>query len=454
MSLRLKLANELNFLIPIQGVNTHFPRLAYAVSDVIVLIDTVSFAQDAYKKKIQSFTKRATNGLIGDKPALLIVHNQSGFDEGDLGDIEKHTNDFFMLHDPDHALENYFSKICCVKIPTRHPRIPEDFWSGINVFANSLCSLLSVSERARREKQNLLTSKVWVSLMRDVISEFHSGEFLRLGNMLTKAVTQHIPDELLRNALGFYESINLGPSREDWNVARTCATRMLATFVIEQSQKGTALISKNDPRQKALQEALNTKVTEFLDFVDRDKPCCAVTGKAVCVLTKGQHPNRHYNPAGVQATGFMNRVVTKVKKILGRNDCHWDGGFVEGVDSVSNAVIRQQLNSTVQQLQSNLANPEINRFAIIGARHEIWKEAFPRSLYEKIAGNLIKWRLPETCLYCMQNASETFVPRCHRTRCESCHYIISNIPYHVSIPSILGNNLVSFAACVFCSRCA
>jgi hypothetical protein len=220
------------FKLRTKAVKEHFPRLGYAVSDVIVLVDTVSLANVSYKKKIKNFTHRASDGLLEcEPPCLLVVQNQTFKDKSTLQNPEAITKQFLDTHDPNGNLTRLFSKIQCVGIP--NSAAGEDFWLGIETFGKTLVELINYSNSFRKIHGNTLSSNSWFYFMHQVVTEFHSENNLRIGSMITKTVSEALP-VALRTAIEFYVSVNVTCVPQHCNNAISDSVRMLAVLSKEQ----------------------------------------------------------------------------------------------------------------------------------------------------------------------------------------------------------------------------
>ncbi len=101
-----------------EQVASHFPRLAYTTSDVIVMVAREPFYNRRYLDRCIQLAKRANSGVANvQRPALVLVGNKLPGDEVVL-DVDASTTAFFDCWGDDaQELDSFFSAILCVYVP-------------------------------------------------------------------------------------------------------------------------------------------------------------------------------------------------------------------------------------------------------------------------------------------------------------------------------------------------
>jgi len=430
------------------AVREHFPRLAYAVSDVLVLVNTDSLARADYKKKIKNFTQRASEGLLGcELPFLLIVQNQTFTDIDNIRNTEEITKQFLATHDPKGNLSKYFSAIKCVGIPSSS--FGEHFWAGVDNFGRALVDLLNHSASLRSMNGNALPSNSWFYLVQEIMKEFNSNSSLRIGTMLTKTVTESLPNEVLRSVLKFFFAVSVSHNPTHWNYAKNAAVRMLAVLIQEQILQAKRFgLKESDLRFTELNQELRGKLVELCERIDKDKICCATQNGWNCVLTQCTHRNDHFNPRDTKMGGKFTRSIKKTFKW--RNN-HWPGKFEDNGVYDSLATLTALLDSTLNEIQKAIAeNPNQGDNVILAFKKDIWAQAIGGEISALISSGESYWKLPVFCCFCFGNASVTSGLCGHRIVCKSCNDAITNFPKQLNIISTLTNRVINLSTCPIC----
>merc|ERR1712137_793255 len=400
----------------IPSVRQHLPRMANAVSDVIVYVNTEPLARSHYCKFVREFVPLATEGLSSvPPPVLIIVQNQHRKRES--YDVEKTTTDFLQVHDKDRSLDNFFSRVIVLRVADCDS---PNFEQSLNQFLQIVWDSIREAKALREANGFALTTAQWVPVFRQVIEQFHT-EVLRVGSIITCNVLKSIGNSMIEQTGTFYEMFDCD-SPHQWHQARTHSIQFMVTCFVKKAAK--LEIAQYQSQKELLRTKLHQAVDQFIEVTDRDKRCTSsisLNGKTYwCSHTKATHDKKHYQPTILSYSG--RSFVRSLKKMLGqRFDNVWPGEFEENstIYTQTSASLHQLAEQTLEAFETGRATPE----DIAMARRCIIRN----SMTDKTRTDITERRAQfgqvgvSVCRVCFRLRVNPFAPamRCHAV-CDSC----------------------------------
>ena len=428
------------------GVREHFPRLAYAVSDVLVLIDTVDFSRTDYFDKIREFTCRATEGLNKDElPHLIIVRNQvPARSMAGSSDPDQIAKDVLSKHDKSNTLQKYFKSIKFVKIPEIEGKLFDNAWG---VFCDTFNKVLEASYTSKLPRGSLYSSRVWSFLLRTALERFHSTTEIRMSEILTYSMLNQLNDKMIMQAMNFYYQVNIAPMPNHWIKARHATAQVLTTFFLEDLNKMETMIPGSTiTRYNELQNVFLAKLEQLVNAIERDKPCSAKNGQGkLCKYLKGTHRKDHYCKDEGQSNS-MWRSVQKVLHVKG----YWKGKFSNEFYEHSNypdsfELIKRSMLQCIESIQK--VDPHFSPLSLFLVRREVLTDVL-RDMVSNFKLTEDKKFIPsKSCIFCAEPA---YVPlRCNHHFCSECASLSNQTQYLTPLLDTRDGPITN--ACPLCS---
>ncbi|KAJ5075510.1 rbr-type e3 ubiquitin transferase [Anaeramoeba ignava] len=219
-----------------KAVGEHFPRLSYLVSNVIVYISTLNFADNIYYSELLETAKKSTQKVqSAEKPALILVKNKC------LGkyetDYEKLTQSFFDAHAEnleDPKLLRWYSEVHCVSLPNfdiEEPNSIEIFQKEIERLKELINQVIKKQNQNKKKLGILYNQFIWIILFELVVKEFQ--ENIRMSSILSKSLLYD--SEVSLYSFRFFEMIMKGMGLENYLLSKAIALKHLAiTFAIQE----------------------------------------------------------------------------------------------------------------------------------------------------------------------------------------------------------------------------
>ncbi|UJR12365.1 hypothetical protein I4U23_016542 [Adineta vaga] len=351
-----------------QAVTDYFPKLAYILSDVVILLGNEDLASTDYLTRCHEFALKANDGVsqIPYRPVLVIIQNKCSVVKSlALDDV---TKNFFDIHGQEAmTLQDYFSEIKCFCLPhselLQRTRIGT-ILDGRQIFDQQIVELKQlIGVVGDRNSHRLLTHAQWLYLLHRVLEIVHSGKSVSLHTLLGEIVGQNNGDSIdiaMNSFLLFYNEKSV--HTPDWFI--TC--RRFAMNVLGHCLAVMSLYHRELISERIIREQCKKALKLLFDKLDEFQPCKAVySGKGrssqkgdsespvFCYQHKGAHTGGHRTSISVYGLTpwqqFWNISSTDV----------WYGAFVgsEISNEISNAVLFEDevnyLSRTVKELMTS-----------------------------------------------------------------------------------------------------
>ncbi|CAF1446801.1 unnamed protein product, partial [Rotaria sordida] len=291
-----------------QAITDYFPKLAYILSDVVILLGNDDLASTDYLTRCREFALKANDGVnqMPHRPVLVIIQNKCSLAQSAAPDDV--TKKFFDIHGQEAATLNlYFSEIKCFCLPHNEQlqRLKNGMiLDGTQIFDRQMSDLKQLFDTVRdRNSQRLLTHAQWLYLLQRVLQTVQSGKSVSL-HMLLSEIVAHNDDQSISIALdSFLMRYNEESVRSPRWFINCCqfAMNVLAHCLAVTSHSRRELMSERIIHELC-EKALKLLFTELDEF----QPCEALyTGKGrssqngnserpiFCYQHKGAHDGGH-----------------------------------------------------------------------------------------------------------------------------------------------------------------
>jgi hypothetical protein len=264
-----------------QAVTDYFPKLAYILSDVIILLGNDDFASTDYLTRCREFALKANDGVsqMVHRPLLIIIQNKASSAQSVKSNLV--TQKFFDIHGQEAAaLRPFFSDIKCFCLPHTEQlqRTRGGILDGRELFDGQIADLKELFTTIRQQNvERSLTHGQLLYLLQRVLEIVSSGNTVSLHTLLSEIVA-HDDDQTIeismRCFLLYYNTVPI--HSPEW-FADWCqfAIRVLAHSLAAKAYGQRELMSGriiHEWCEKALQQ-LSIKLDKF-------RPCEALyTGR-------------------------------------------------------------------------------------------------------------------------------------------------------------------------------
>jgi ABC-type dipeptide/oligopeptide/nickel transport system ATPase component len=290
-----------------QAVTDYFPKLAYILSDVVILLGNDDLASTDYLTRCQEFALKANDGVsqMVHRPLLIIIQNKAS----SIQSVESSavTQKFFEIHGQEaEALRPFFSDIKCYCLPhtDQLQRTKTGMLDGREIFHQQMNDLKKLLATVRSDNyQRSLTHAQWLYLLQRVLTIVQSGKSVSLHTLLSEIVA-HDDDKTVGITIRCFFRLYNETSIHSLVWFADCyrfAIRVLAHCLAVKAHEQRELMSEriiHEWCEKALQQ-LSIKLGKF-------QPCVArYTGKGrsskekdnehavYCYQHKGAHEGGH-----------------------------------------------------------------------------------------------------------------------------------------------------------------
>ncbi|CAF1540480.1 unnamed protein product, partial [Rotaria sp. Silwood1] len=289
-----------------QAITDYFPKLAYILSNVVILIGNDDLASTDYLTRCREFALKANDGVsqMVNPPMLIIVQNK-----GSLAQSQNHeeiTKKFFDIHGQEAAaLKPYFSDIKCFCLPHRDQlqRTKNGILDGHQIFNQQMADIREMFLKIRdRNSERSLTHAQWLYLLQRVLPIVQSGKSVSLHTLLSEIVA---PDgdqmiEISRRCFLYtYDMMSIhSPAWFDY--CCRFAVRVMAHFLAVQNYNQPELMS-----ERIVSEQCDKALEELSNILEEFQPCEALyTGKGRSSKNNdAEHPVYCYQHKGAHRGG-------------------------------------------------------------------------------------------------------------------------------------------------------
>lgn len=273
-----------------QAVTDYFPKLAYILSDVVILLGTEDLASTDYLTRCHEFSLKANDGVsqMVHRPLLIIIQNKApSIQSVGSGAV---TQKFFEIHGQEaDALRPFFSNVVCFCLPHTDQlhRTKTGLLDGREIFNQQMADLKRKFATVRRENSDRsLTHAQWLYLLQSVLGIVQNGKSVSLHTLLSEIVA-HDGNTTVEIAIScflvLYNEISIHSPIWFADCSRF-ATRVLAHSLAVKAFRQRELMSEriiHEWCENALQQ-VSVKLNQF-------RPCEALyTGKGRSSKTKGK----------------------------------------------------------------------------------------------------------------------------------------------------------------------
>ncbi|CAF1365018.1 unnamed protein product [Adineta ricciae] len=325
-----------------QAVTDYFPKLAYILSDVVMLLGSDDFASTDYLTRCREFALKANDGVsqMPHRPLLIIIQNKSSFAQSVSSEIV--TEKFFAIHGQEaQTLKLYFSDIKCFCLPHTEQlqRTKGGILDGRQIFDTQLADLKALFTSVRDLNfQRMLTHAQWLYLLKRVLEIVQRGHSVSLHTLLNEIVGRDDNETIQMTVCGFLFRYNQRPihSPQWFADCSQFAIRILAHCLAAKAYGQRELMS-----ERIIHEQCENALALLDNRLDEFRPCEAVyTGKGrssknkdskfviYCYQHKGAHEDIHRTCQSVYG-------LSNWKDFLGWPSTDvWPGSFVSSTDVI------------------------------------------------------------------------------------------------------------------------
>lgn len=330
-----KLREKLSFWSPremskrLEAVSDYFPKLAYILSNVVILIGREEIVSTDYLTRCFEFARRANLGVdqVVYRPVLIIIQNQSPLDKA--FDIKKVTEEFFSIHRQAENLELFrgcFSQIYCIRLPhiDQLQKINGVTVDGEIIFNRQISALKELfSDIFQEHQKRLITHPQWLFLAKRVLTIVSSGNSVSIHSLLSEVTdTGDANQSLTKNLFLTLYSKKSIHTPEWFKDCRLFALKVLARYLAISFVNRGNIISERLIREKSKQKLLT-----LWEFLDDFAPCEATRPSTTNLTTEKpifcyQHRGAHLSHRPSQGSGkWLPLFIGKLFSLA------WEGSF-------------------------------------------------------------------------------------------------------------------------------
>lgn len=346
-----------------KAVTQYFPKLAYVLSNIVILIGKEELISADYLNRCYEFTRSANTNItnIPYLPVLIIIENKCSLAKK-FG-IDEVTDEFFRIHRHEaDDLKKYFSKIYCVRLPHTQQlqKVNKVVVDGEAIFEQQLSTLKKIIEEIiLQDRKRLITYAQWLFLLRLVLDNVSNGKAVSIHTLLSQITSSTDNHEDQSATRKFFERIYQTEDIHTPKFYRDC--RGLAMQMFSRSVAIKLLQQEKILSDRFIRDTCKTQMQMMWEMLDDYKPCEALyTGDGVsvsgnpvfCYQCKGAHP-RHRTYEGIKNTSWASSLFGWSSTVV------WDGDFVSRDNG---KLIEKELenfsNLTVDFVNSFKQNPQ------------------------------------------------------------------------------------------------
>lgn len=470
-----------------KAVKKHFPRVAYATSDVVIMVSVLEVGNNRLKEVVQEFAENSVQNVITpDKPFLIIVSNKQCLDpdsDRDEVSIETLTERFWESNDEDRHLLKFYSDVNFVSLPVVPPEPSEELkakkpkkyeaevmkreelqkYFGDRV--GEIRQLLLEFGKTRMEQKHnigiLVNMRNWWKCFGEIVRNMNEN-LLRVSACVAMAL---LPDEEVGQKViisRFTRILNHGCLSKDHDVddafsdalsytVWACLALSSIRFKRETKDQG---ISNVDAAAINLVKKTHEKILkQCLNQLKTQTPCCYKSKNKQsirCSFCFGDHSKGH-NLLQLDPTSsaiyfgmkkFKSMFQASVKGMFGFES----STFVPPKDHFIDLEIFQKIvDDSLRNLEIAIS-PETKLTTIVATS---WDNV--NSLKEKREGCLHPNSAENHCSICMENECDIKLFCGHRV-CGKCYKLCGSFAStHESTESMKTSNSISAKTCCFCN---
>lgn len=347
-----------------KAVTEYFPKLAYVLSNIVILIGKEELISADYLNRCYDFTRSANTNItdIPYLPVLIIIENKCSLAKK-FG-INEVTDEFFRIHHSEtNDLKRYFSKIYCIRLPhtEQYQKVNKVLLNGEVIFEQQLSMLKKIIEDVvLQDRERLITYAQWLFLLRRVLDSVSNGKAVSIHSLLSEITSllddgdedQFIVKKFFRIVYE-HEAIH---TPKFYRYCRDLAMRLFSRNVAIQLLRLEKMLS-----DRFIRDTCKTQMPLVWKMLDDYRPCEALytgigtsaSGNHVfCYQCKGAHP-RHRTSEGIKNVSWVSSLFGWSSTVV------WDGNFF-GSDTgeLSEKELENYTNLTIQLVNSFKQNSQ------------------------------------------------------------------------------------------------
>ncbi|CAF0831616.1 unnamed protein product [Adineta ricciae] len=348
-----------------KAVTEYFPKLAYVLSNIVILIGKEELISADYLNRCYEFTLSANTNItnVPYLPVLIIIENKCSLAKK-FG-VKEVTNEFFRIHHRETGnLEKYFSKIYCIRLP-HTDQLQKVKGVGVldgeAIFKEQIIELRNIIKEAILEdRKRLITHAQWLFLLKRVLDSVSNGEPVSIHSLLsqiTDSMDEDNDDQFC--AKKFFDYTYKQESIHTAQHFRSC--RDFALKVFSRNVAIVLLRRKEILSERVIREICTVKMLSMWEMLDAYRPCEAIyTGSGTsasgnpvyCYQHKGAHP-RHRTSEGIKNVSWISSLFGMSSTIT------WDGDFISrDTEQISEKELEKFITLTIEFLDALRKNPQ------------------------------------------------------------------------------------------------
>lgn len=420
----------------------HLPRLAYAVSDVVVYVTTGSLAQNDIVRDLERIALSCSEGVTcGFPPSLLVVLNKQSVDDVEEsreldpnGDLMR--TEWLQAHGGQTHILPFFTDVRIVAIPSRGKRSEDIYNICLCDFRGAVEAMLNQRVSARQMRALKLTSRVWTMLFRNVVEQFHSVKGLNIDQSYLEAILldQSEEDGIVSKMLHLCRILQTTSNHVAITRGMLCS--FLALFFAEHVACGrSALPNLAQHTPTICQGFLNSCWTPLMEMFWNGCPCVAVRDAERCTAVRSTHNASKHTPEKYIAQAdeslamrWFKRGLRTVRNIL----LSWEGQF-ETDDFLKFEDMSRHCRTKHFDVTLNAVSRDgvFDRKLIYNQRRYLFQNV-PHDARE-LSSDM---NLTKICLYCFKGKEAEFRElRCRHQICYDCFAFGTQGEENISCPN-------------------
>lgn len=327
-----------------KAVSEYFPKLAYIISNVIILLSRDDFSKYEYISRCYDFAERATKKLQHNpyKPVIIMVHNYCS--HSILQPIKEVTQQFFKMHhrDETEALRKFFEAVYCMRLPSKMNETSNIIQTTDTnqMFSNQIVDLkkLLVYIHEKHKKNRTLPHISWLEMTRLVVDILSKDRTIMM-HMLLRQVLVKDPGDIEQYSVIFLFTILYNKrdihSIRWFHFCLNFAMSVLARAIAIRFHRNMNYIPDSNLKNMVIREEARVCLEKFWTRLDKFRPCTALyMGRGhpkekdhpvFCFQHKGTH-HEHRTSEEVYGVPLLDTYFLEVSRLWSIHDV-WSGEF-------------------------------------------------------------------------------------------------------------------------------
>lgn len=292
------------------SVEEHLPCLAYALSDIVILVTTGNLSKNSvYKQACKHTIDRALNGVENsEKPCLIVISNKSANPSTkSTQEVENVTAQYLKILDRRQRLKQYYLNVKVMELEVFSDRADLDFQAGIRTLQIVIQDVMVTRLERRKPTGLLVNSYSWINLLRFVLKEVNNNSAISVARTLNfaDACALNTFDNTQRAYRFFQAAFSALPfpvSTKAYEGVKLLSAQILAIYIAEEVHVAAKELVWNVVGSELHTRERNQKarkcLEELLNLIALSEPCQAVDIVGMvhvpCTETRHSHLNSHF----------------------------------------------------------------------------------------------------------------------------------------------------------------